>query len=60
MKSKIKQNVIPSQASVHSVKNKITVLVILFLVLGRNPAGKLLLRKKSPKKKIPPEKVLSF
>ena len=57
MKNKTKQNVITNQASVDSVKNKITVLVILCLVLEKNPARKLPRRKKISQGKNPPRKI---
>ena len=51
MKSKVKQNAIINKASVNSVKNKITILVILFLDLEKYPSGKLPHRKKFSRKK---------
>ena len=60
MKTKLKQNAIINKASVNLVKNKITILVILFLDLEKYPSGKLPHRKtfsqkKSPKENLTPE-----
>ena len=55
MKSKVKQNVIINKASVNSVKNKITILVISFLDLEKYSSGKLPHRKKFSRKKSPKE-----